>query len=629
MLKFKEMNGLNINRNFLSRITIILLLLMAVSCKKDETNKIFTNASLDAVITEAETLLTNSNEGTLPGQYKPGSKKELQEVVVWAEWKKENSKAEAELDDAANKVTIYINKFKANVVTLAIPWIHQDVGTCIKVSEKTGTSVQSLTNQSFTIEAKFYFLDLAQRGWCNELFCKVTDGKGFEVRCFGDGSFNFAVGIGSDWAQQTTAKNLVKSGEWVHVAFVNEITKQTLYVNGVEVGSQTATYVNSRNEDPFTVGNVLMWGSDRVMNGMVKDLRFWSTARSGSEISTNKDAILMGSEQNLAMFFPFNADLGTEVIDNSGNYKASFIGNVTWVPNGIPPVIEIDYSALNAAITAITTLKESITTEGTNNGDYPVGTKAYLQSLIEVGNALKTSSPKQYQVDALVTNINANLGLVNAYLVADANGIYVDREDPKSVGLRITPNYTPQGDYTVEFDVNLKTLKMDGTGEMFNNGEFGIWVYGYKEITEEAITKSGGLYNFTSSSTGWTGPKTGSLVMKPGNWQHIAIVHDNTARTTAIYVDGIQYAKQTNIGVPNVSGWGEIWLGNGWGKMNGTIKDFRLWDEVRAVGDLDATITGTEPNLKIYFPLNKVAGINFKDVTGNFSAELKGVVWQK
>jgi hypothetical protein len=88
--------------------------------------------------------------------------------------------------------------------------------------------------------------------------------------------------------------------------------------------------------------------------------------------------------------------------------------------------------------------------------------------------------------------------------------------------------------------------------------------------------------------------------------------------------------QSTEIGVPAVSGWGEIWLGNSFGfKMNGSIKDFRLWDEVRSTEQLNTDIDGSESNLQIYFPLDRVGGIQLSDETGNYSGELRGVVWNK
>ncbi|WP_439185699.1 hypothetical protein [Carboxylicivirga taeanensis] len=50
----------------------------------------------------------------------------------------------------------------------------------------------------------------------------------------------------------------------------------------------------------------------------------------------------------------------------------------------------------------------------------------------------------------------------------------------------------------------------------------------------------------------------------------------------------------------------------------------RMWDVARDAAELDAEITGSEDGLKIYFPLNKVAGVKFDDVTGNYKGEMRG-----
>jgi hypothetical protein len=47
------------------------------------------------------------------------------------------------------------------------------------------------------------------------------------------------------------------------------------------------------------------------------------------------------------------------------------------------------------------------------------------------------------------------------------------------------------------------------------------------------------------------------------------------------------------------------------------------------VSELNAEIVGNEPDLHIYFPLDRVAGLSFADETGNYNAELRGVVWEK
>lgn len=622
-----------ISSRSISRLTFVLLVLLAFACKKDETYGPFNTAALDTVIAEAQALVSNSAEGTSPGDFKPGSIKELQSVIDWAVWQKNNAKEQEDIADAVERVNEYIAKFNSNIVSLAIPWIHQEPGTYIEIEDNTAGDgvagrMKEITKQPFTLEAKFYILNLKQRGYSNTFFSNVmgeggANDRGFDIRYFNDGVVHVNVGGGNGWKEVVSAPGTIKAGQWIHVSYVNNITSHKLYIDGVEVLSSNNTYADSDVDYPFAIGNTIPW-DDRTCNAMVQDIRVWTEARTAAQINETLESVT-GEEAKLEISIPLNADLGNEVVSVNNKFKASLVGNITWVADGIPPVIVLDYTKINAAKSAVVAM--GTLTEGTNNGDYPVGTNAFLQSLVAQADEVIATAIRQDQLDSKAEEINAKLALVKKYTVADADGIFVDLNDPNAIGLRITPNYTPQGDYTVEFQVKVKTLFGYGTGEFFNNGNYGVWVYGYKNLTEEEILKSGGLWNFTDAGAGWQGPKTSPLVITPGNWQHVAIVHDNSARTTKLFVDGIQRAVQEDIGAPNVSGWGEMWLGNGWGKMYGSIKNFRLWNEARSASDLNGNISGTESNLEVYLPLNRVAGVSFSDVTGDYNAELRGIKW--
>lgn len=611
--------------NILSGILSLLLIFTIGSCKDDDVVGNWNTQNVDALLIEAKSLIENSNEGINAGDQKPGSAAELQEVVTWVEWKLINSDNQGEVDDAANKLQIYIDNFKANIVALAIPWIKQTPDTHIQISD----NIKPILNGAWTIEIECYIVDLNQRGYSNNLFSCEQSGpdSGFGVRYFGDGKIQAVVGNNNwiDTGDQAGAGTM-KAGEWMHVALSNTGSHQVLYINGLEVATNDNMHLLAADK-PFVIGNSPMW-TDRVCNTMVKNLRIWNKVRTAQEILDNKNKEVTGEEAGLESYFPLQADLGAQFVDVKGNYTAKLVGDIEWRLDGQPPVIVLDYTAINASITEAETLKSDIV-EGTNEGDYPVGTKEYLQKVIDDANDIKQNANRQDQLDEKADAVLETVDLVKVTLVADAMGVFIDREDPDAVGLRITPNYTPQGDYTVEFDVKVKSLHGYGTGEFFNNGNFGLWVYGYEELTEENVLASGGLWNFTNAGSGWQGPKAGALTIKSGEWQHVAIVHDDAARTTTLFVDGIQKGVQEDIGAPEVSGWGEIWLGNGWGKMNGYIKDFRLWDVARDQSDLNSNINGDETGLHIYLPLDKVAGIGFKDVTGNYNAELRGIKWNK
>ncbi|WP_321516419.1 LamG domain-containing protein [Marinifilum fragile] len=615
------MKAIKLNIKSWSFLAAFLMVFTFTACDDDD-NKggNFNTASIETLITEAETLIETTEEGINAGDQKPGSKAELQSVIDWVRWKIENAENQDDISDAAVKLQRYIDIFKANIVAVAMPWIQQENETWIQISD----NIKPIFKESFTIETQIYVVDLNQKGYSNNIFATEQDGpdSGFVIRYFNDGVIHLNVGTADGWRDVKTDPGVMKSGEWMQIAFVNEITSQKLYVNGVEVLSQTQTYLPGADKS-FVIGNGPTW-TDRVVNAVVKDVRVWKGARTDSEIADNKTATLTGTEANLEMFLPLSADLGSEFKDVTGNYTAKFQGKIEWVAE--PPVIVLDKTKLEAAIVEITEFKAEVV-EGDQDGDYPVGTIAYIDELIADANEALAKEGRQTALDEKAEGLQSAIKLINSMLVADTDGILVDRDVPSAIGLRITPNYTPQGDYTVEFNVKVKSLFGYGTGEFFNNGEYGVWVYGYDELTEENVLKSGGLWNFTNAGNGWQGPKTDPLVMKTGEWQHVALVHDDAARTTKIFVDGIEKAVFEDIGAPNVSGWGEMWLGNGWGKMDGYIKDFRLWDVARDAADLDSEITGTETGLNVYLPLNRVKGVKFTDETGNYKAHMRGISW--
>ncbi|MCT4643401.1 MAG: hypothetical protein N4A74_00335 [Carboxylicivirga sp.] len=617
-MNFKYLKGA-----FLLGIMSVLMTVSFVACDDDDVKGGFTSAPLEQLITEAENLISNSVEGINAGDFQPGSIAKLQGAVTWVYYTIENAGSQSELEDAAVKLQAAITNFKASTVAEAMPWIQQENDTYIQISDNIKTSLSN----AWTIEVKCYIVNLGTKGYSNNLFAAEQMGpdSGFAVRYFGDGKIQIVVG-NNNWVDtgDQAGPGTMRSGEWMDVTMTNDGSHQELYINGTKVAENDNTHLLAADV-PFVLGNSPQW-TDRVCNTLVKDFRVWDSVLEGSKIEENRTASFDGTESGLVCYFPMGSDLGSKFNDVTGNYTATIKGKVEWVSE--PPVIVLDYTALNAAIDEIKAFKATVV-EGSNDGDYPVGTIAYIDELIADANDKIANEGRQAKLDEAATAISDKIKVIKSMLVADAMGIFIDRDNSEAIGLRITPNYTPQGDYTVEFNVKVRTLSGYGTGEFFNNGEYGVWVYGYEELTEENVLKSGGLWNFTNAGDGWQGPKTDPLVMKTGEWQHVALVHDNTARTTKIFVDGVEKASFEDIGAPKVSGWGEMWLGNGWGKMDGYIQDFRLWDVARTPEQLDADIDGTEDGLNAYFPLDKVSGVKFEDVTGNYKGEMRGISWNK
>ena len=111
--------------------------------------------------------------------------------------------------------------------------------------------------------------------------------------------------------------NLINDGSWNYVVVVYNASAVTIYVNEVSVASGTlainsagsqSMYIGARHTNPGG-------GSTDYHFGDMTELRFWSTARTISELGANKDCSLMGNETDLFAFYNFNQ--GFDNMDNS------------------------------------------------------------------------------------------------------------------------------------------------------------------------------------------------------------------------------------------------------------------------------------------------------------------------
>ncbi|UII74749.1 LamG domain-containing protein [Flagellimonas sp. HMM57] len=615
-------------------LTLALFLFVAISCNDDDDTTgggNFNIAAVEASIAEARTLISNTEEGINAGDQQPGSKAILETIIAAVEKIIASSDSQADVDDAVIKMNAGIQAYRESLVAVAIPYIRQEAGSSIGISENLNTFI---SEGNFTLQAQFYIVDLNANSFSSNLFAKIDQpGNGFQLRYFIDGNAQLVVGNTQTAGTFTVIEipaGTFTSGEWIDVAVTssNGGSLVTAYVNGVQV-AQAGDRAIGNTDIPLTIGTNPGF-PERVANLLVREFTVWDAALDQAAIQTNATAEFDGTEDGLEAYFPFGSDLGDSFVDVTGVYTATLNGNVEWVAE--PPFIVLDYSALDAAISDLTAFKDTIV-EGDQNGDYPIGTIAYLDGLIAAGSAARTDAERQSDIDAAAAALDV-VALVNDNLVGGANGFYVDDQDDSMQGFRITPYYVPQGDYTFEFEMRLTDLFYPGgIGDALELNVLGFRVNGYTELTEENLLNSGGGWNYTFNlDDGFTGPTFPALTLQPEQWLQITIVHDDAAQTTAVYVDGEQVGLQENIPAPSdCCPVDQIYLGaNRFGqKIDGSMRDFRLWDLALTPAQFNADIDGSEAGLQIYFPLDRVNGIKFKDETGNYDGELQGVIWNK
>lgn len=409
----------------------------ASSCSNDQNTEIFqfNTKSLEVLIQEAEELIKNSEEGMQAGLYMPGSKEDLQKEIDSASEAKNNAESQENIDMAAEDLQLAIEEFKKKLLRAAIPYIKQEVGSYIQISD----NIKYTTNGSFSMEADYFFMDLEPIGYSNTIFSCAQMGpvSGFVVRTFKDGHVEIVIG-NNQWVDAKSEPGVVKVGEWMNLAFTSTGSIHKFYVNGNEVVSLEEQHLAAK-EAALVVGNGYVF-SDRVVNAMVKDVRIWNDVRTEQEILENQEAILSGKEEGLAAYFPLSVDLGSEFNDLTNAYTAKFVGNIELIYDGKMPEIVLDFTDLDQAIQEAEELQQTIV-EGEQEGEYPVGTKDVIQSLIDGGNETKETAQWQKEVDKESDNIKNSLEVIE--------------------GTNIRPTVPPTGSYSAVF----------GGGSFYSGGD--------------------------------------------------------------------------------------------------------------------------------------------------------------
>lgn len=150
-------------------------------------------------------------------------------------------------------------------------------------------------------------------------------------------------------ANGTTYDELVKqadalsSGSWQHVAVTWKASTSTatFYLDGVSIGTSTGSLTAIHdNASQFIIGasKNVSGTVTNFYNGLIDDVRLWSTVRTQADLIANKDTQLIGSQQYLQAYYKFNnslADATTNSNDLTGSGSPTYSTDVPFPsPNG-------------------------------------------------------------------------------------------------------------------------------------------------------------------------------------------------------------------------------------------------------------------------------------------------------
>ncbi len=120
-----------------------------------------------------------------------------------------------------------------------------------------------------------------------------------------------------------SAPTLPDTGKWHHIAYVFDGTTNILYVDGKESGRSTKL----QNWNFY----VASWlgsadGLSEFFAGSMDDVRFWSVARTSTQIVKDMEGQVSLGESGLILYFNCNIALGSRLPDNSGNGNDATLG---------------------------------------------------------------------------------------------------------------------------------------------------------------------------------------------------------------------------------------------------------------------------------------------------------------
>ena len=153
----------------------------------------------------------------------------------------------------------------------------------------------------------------------------ITDGQ---VRCTWDGETfpGDRVDLYSD---------PIAEYEWTHVLVQGDGSTLRMYVDGTMV-DETAIVPGPQESVEFAIGTWPERLGQRVMNGVIDDVRLWNRPLMDDEIGAAMDEELTGQEAGLVGYWNFNEGQGEIAYDSSTTANSGTIAGATWTTNAAP-----------------------------------------------------------------------------------------------------------------------------------------------------------------------------------------------------------------------------------------------------------------------------------------------------
>lgn len=299
----------------LCALALLLGTIGMVSCSDDESASYL---QLEQCIREAEELIAITQEGIEEGNIAPGAKKALQVRIEWAYYILNNSGQDLAYDNAVETLKNEMEEYKSNVVSSGYPQF--GYGSKMNLGKASSWEME----EGFTVECNLYYTEFAA-GDQNVVSCE-GNGQGWMLRSSND-KVQFYIRDGR-WTGVATKS--LELNKWYHVAATYSKNKEiALYLDGEKVGSTSCKEIEISSVVDLQVGTAPSYDS-RYMRGFIQDFSIWSVVRTTEEVANDVKCGFSGTEQGLKAYWPLNMNVGTDILDMTGNYTA-YTSGVVWL----------------------------------------------------------------------------------------------------------------------------------------------------------------------------------------------------------------------------------------------------------------------------------------------------------
>lgn len=98
----------------------------------------------------------------------------------------------------------------------------------------------------------------------------------------------------------------IQAGVWQHLAWVFNETTVEFFVDGISIGSSSASGTFTATDRPFTIGKTLASGYNFIYKGGIDEVSLWTKALTQAEIQDMMTNELEGNETDLVLYYKFN-----------------------------------------------------------------------------------------------------------------------------------------------------------------------------------------------------------------------------------------------------------------------------------------------------------------------------------